>query len=201
MVWGCQRVEWKTNILCLNTVQLSTYPPNKTIFLGTELVGAEFLGAELVRGRVGKGPSLLGAEFVRGRDVPESRIPTELWEHIAQDRIKWQGLIRRGAGEYEKQKESAKPSRNVCSGKTDLRPHQQSFLPQTSLVLSATGSLELRLVSSAILEHTNNNTLSIWLGLVIVSNDRRTYIIYKLFKWWLDWPWLTYFTTRLNLIT
>ena len=40
----------------------------------------------------------------------------------------------------------------------ELRYHQQSFLPQTSLVLSATGSLELRLVSSAILEHTNNNT-------------------------------------------
>ena len=55
-----------------------------------------------------------------------------------------------------KQKESAKPSRNVHSGKPEH--HQQSFLPQTSLVLSATGSLELRLVSSAILEHTNNNT-------------------------------------------
>ena len=37
------------------------------------------------------------------------------------------------------------------SGKPELRHHQQSFLPQTSLVLSATGSLELRLVSSAIL--------------------------------------------------
>ena len=57
-----------------------------------------------------------------------------------------------------KQKESAKPSRNVHSGKLELRHHQQSFIPQTSLVLSATGSLELRLVSSAILEHTNNNT-------------------------------------------
>ena len=33
---------------------------------------------------------------------------------------------------------------------------------------------ELRLVSSAILEHTNNNTSHSWLGLVIVSNDRRT---------------------------
>ena len=37
-------------------------------------------------------------------------------------------------------------------------------------ILSATGSLELRLVSSAILEHTNNNTSHSWLGLVIVSN-------------------------------
>ena len=63
------------------------------------------------------------------------------------------------------------------SGKPELRNHQQSFLPQTSIVLSATGSLELRLVSSAILKHTNNNTSQSWLGLVIVSNDRRTIII------------------------
>ena len=41
---------------------------------------------------------------------------------------------------------------------------------------TATDSLELRLVSSANLEHTNNNTSRIWLGLVIVSNDTRTYI-------------------------
>ena len=71
-----------------------------------------------------------------------------------------------------KQKDSAKPSRNVHSGKPELRPN--FFLPQTSLVLSATGSLEQRLVSAAILEHTNNNTSHSWLWLVIVSNDRRT---------------------------
>ena len=62
------------------------------------------------------------------------------------------------------------------SGKPELRHHQQSFLPQTSLMLSATGSLELRFVSSAVLEYTNNTTSRILLGLVIVSNDRRTYI-------------------------
>ena len=77
-----------------------------------------------------------------------------------------------------KQKESAKQSRNVHSGKPKLRHRQQGFLPQTSLVLSATGSLELRLVSSAILEHTNNNTSHSSLGLVTVSNDRRTKKIY-----------------------
>ena len=102
-------------------------------------------------------------------------IPTESWEQIAQDRTKWRGLIRRELVNT-KQKESAKPSRNVHSGKPELRHHQQSFLPQTSIVLSATGSLELRLVSSAILEHTNNNTSHSWLGLVIVSNDRRTIV-------------------------
>ena len=67
-----------------------------------------------------------------------------------------------------------KPSRNVHSGKPELRHHQLIFLPQTSLVLSATGNLKLRLVWSATFKHnTNNNTSCIWLGLVIVSNDRR----------------------------
>ena len=28
-------------------------------------------------------------------------IPTDSWEQIAQDRAKWRGLIRRGAGKYE----------------------------------------------------------------------------------------------------
>ena len=100
-------------------------------------------------------------------------IPNESWGQIAQDRTKRRGLIKRGAGE-SKQKESPKPSRNVHSGKPELRHHQQSFLPQTCLVLFATGSLELRLVSSVILEHTNNNTSHSWLGLLIVSNDRGT---------------------------
>ena len=68
--------------------------------------------------------------------LKDFNIPTESWEQISQDRTKWRGLIK-------KKKESAKPSRNVHSGKPELRHHQQSFLPQTSLVLSATGSLEL----------------------------------------------------------
>ena len=33
-------------------------------------------------------------------------IPTESWEQIAQDRTKWQGLIKRGAGEYEAKRSS-----------------------------------------------------------------------------------------------
>ena len=89
--------------------------------------------------------------------LKDFNIPTESWEQIAQDRTKWRGLIKRGAGEYE-----AKPISEVeqkrAQRKARAKHHQQSFLPQTSLVLSATGSFELRLVSSAILEYTNNNT-------------------------------------------
>ena len=33
--------------------------------------------------------------------LKDFNIPTESWEQIAQDRTKWRGLIKRGAGEYE----------------------------------------------------------------------------------------------------
>ena len=118
----------------------------------------ERLPKKILYGELQVGKRSHGGQKKRYKDTLKTsfkdfNIPTESWEQIAQDRTKWRGLIKRGAGEYE----SAKPSRNVHSGKPELRHHQQSFLPQTSLVLSATGSLELRLVSSAILEHTNNN--------------------------------------------
>ena len=45
-----------------------------------------------------------------------------------------------------RQKESAKPSRNVHSAKPDLRHHQKSSLALTSVVPSATDSLKLELV-------------------------------------------------------
>ena len=64
----------------------------------------------------------------------------------------------KGSSWIRSKKHQQSRAENVHSGKPELRHHQQSFLPQTSLVLSATGSLELRLVSSAILEHTSNNT-------------------------------------------
>ena len=44
-----------------------------------------------------------------------------------------------------RQKESAKPRRNVHSAKPELRHHQQSCLALTSVVSSATDSLELEL--------------------------------------------------------
>ena len=79
-------------------------------------------------------------------------IPTESWEQIAQNRTKWRGHVRRGAGEYEAKRISE------AEQKRAQRKARAKASPQTSLVLSATGSSELRLVSSAILEHTNNNT-------------------------------------------
>ena len=43
-------LEKKKKKNCLNTVQLSSYPPNKTIFLGTHSVGAKFVGTDLAGG-------------------------------------------------------------------------------------------------------------------------------------------------------
>ena len=37
----------------------------------------------------------------RTASLKDFNIPKESWEQIAQDRTKWRGLIRRGAGEYE----------------------------------------------------------------------------------------------------
>ena len=45
-----------------------------------------------------------------------------------------------------RQKESAKPSRNVHSAKPEVRHHQQSCLALTSVVPTAIDSLELKLV-------------------------------------------------------
>ena len=112
----------------------------------------ERLPKKILYGELQVGKSSHGGQKKRYKDtlkasLKDFNIPTESWKQIAQDRTKWQGFIKRGAGEYE-QKESAKPSRNVHSGKPELRHHQQSVLSKTSLVLSAIGSLELRLVSS-----------------------------------------------------
>ena len=122
----------------------------------------ERLPKKILYGELQVGKRSDGGQKKRYKDtlkasLKDFNIPTELWERL--HRIEQSGeASEEGVLVSTKQKESAKPSRNVHSGKPELRHHQQSFLPQTSLVLSATGSLELILVSSAILEHTNNNT-------------------------------------------
>ena len=67
-------------------------------------------------------------------------------------------------------------------------------------VLSATCSFELRLVSAVILEYTNNNTSRIWLGLVIVSNDRRTIYIYQCWLYYMCCQLLCQSATLLRLM-
>ena len=57
-------------------------------------------------GELQVGKRSYGGEKKRYKDtfkasLKDFNIPTESWEQIAQDRTKWQALIRRGAGEYE----------------------------------------------------------------------------------------------------
>ena len=86
-------------------------------------------------------------------------IQTESWEQIEQDEAVvrphkkgfwwiWSKLSQHSWAKIAKRKYAEAPPKELSS----------SNLSRTSLVLSATGSLELRLVSSATLERTNNNT-------------------------------------------
>ena len=51
--------------------------------------------------------------------LKNSNIPTESWEQIAQDRKKWRGLIRRGAGEYEaKSKKNQRSRAETCTAES-----------------------------------------------------------------------------------
>ena len=94
--------------------------------------------------------------------LKDFNIPTESWEQIAQDRIKWRGLIRRGAGEYDaKRTTRAEQKRAQRKARAKASPTE---LSSSDLSCSICNSLELRLVLSAILEHTNNNWRPRWLS-------------------------------------
>ena len=72
--------------------------------------------------------------------LKDFNIPTESWEEIAQGASPEEVLVNM------RHIESAKPSRNVHSAKPELWHHQQKCLALTSVVPSATDSLELELV-------------------------------------------------------
>ena len=64
------------------------------------------LPKKILDGELQVGKRSHGGQTKRYKDtlkasLKDFNIPTELWEQIAQDRTKWRGLIKRGAGEYE----------------------------------------------------------------------------------------------------
>ena len=60
--------------------------------------------------------------------LKDFNIPTESWEQIAQDRTKWRGLIKRGAGEYEAKRISeAEQKRAQRKARAKASPTEQSF--------------------------------------------------------------------------
>ena len=69
----------------------------------------ERLPTKILYGELQVGKRSHGGQKKRYKDTLKAflkyfNIPTESWEQIAQDRTKWRGLIRRGAGEYEEKK-------------------------------------------------------------------------------------------------
>ena len=80
--------------------------------------------------------------------------PKESWEQIAQDqdRAKWRGLIRNGDGEYEAKRISeAEQKRAQRKPRAKASPTGLSSSDLSCSIYNR--SLELRLVTSAILEH------------------------------------------------
>ena len=66
----------------------------------------ERLPKKILCGELRIGKRSLGGQKKRHKETLKAflkgfNIPTVSWEQIAQDRTKWRGLIRSGAGEYE----------------------------------------------------------------------------------------------------
>ena len=73
----------------------------------------ERLPKKILYGELQVGKRSHGGQKKRYKDIfkaslQDFNIPTESWEQIAQDRTKWRGLIKRGAGEYEAKKKKKK---------------------------------------------------------------------------------------------
>ena len=110
----------------------------------------ERLPKKILYGELEMGKRSHGGQKKRYKDTLKAsfkdfNIPTESWEQIAQNRAKWRGLIRKGASEHEA-KRISEAEQKRASAKPEIRHHQQSCLALTSVVLSATDSLELELV-------------------------------------------------------
>ena len=72
----------------------------------------ERLPKKILSGELQIGKRFHGGQKKRYKDtlkasLKDFNIPTVSWKEIAQDRAKWRGLIRRGAGEYEAKRISA----------------------------------------------------------------------------------------------
>ena len=119
----------------------------------------ERLPKKILNGELEMGKRSHGGQKKRYKDTLKASlkdfdIPTESWEQIAQDRAKWRGLIRRGASEYEAKRISeAEQKRAQRKAIAKASPTELSC----SDLCCSICSLELELVSSAILEHTNSS--------------------------------------------
>ena len=93
-----------------------------------ERLPEKILYGELQVGKCSHGGQKKRYKDTRKASLKDVEIPTESCEQITQDRAKWRGR-KGGVLVSTKQKEPTKPSRNVLSGKPEIRHNQQSFLP------------------------------------------------------------------------
>ena len=126
--------------------------PTYTCLLGGHVtrMPEERLPKKILYGEFEMGKRSYGGQKKRYKDTLKAslndfNILTESWEQL--HRTEQSGEASSEAVLVNmKQKESAKPSRNVYSAKPEIRHRQQSCRALTSVVLSATDSLELELV-------------------------------------------------------
>ena len=110
----------------------------------------ERLPKKILSGKLQMGKRSHGGQRKRYKDtlkasLKDFNIPTVSWQQIAQTEQSGEASSEEVLVNT-RQKESAKPSRNVHSAKPEIMHHQQSCLALTSVVPSATDSLELDLV-------------------------------------------------------
>ena len=93
-----------------------------------------------------------------------------------QDQTKWRCLIRRGAGDYEAKRISeAEQKRAQRKARAKILPTELSSSDLSCSICNRQFRATIGLISHLRThKHINNNTSHSWLGLLIVSNDRRT---------------------------
>ena len=81
-------------------------------------------------------------------------IPTESWEQIAQDRTKWRGLIKRGAGDYEAKRTSdAEQKRAQRKARAKASPTELSSSELPCFICNRHFRAKIGLVSHQIITH------------------------------------------------
>ena len=136
----------------------------------------EQLPKKILYGELQVGKHSHGGQKKRYKDtlkasLKDFNIPTESWKQIAQDRTKW----RREADEYEAKRISeAEQKRAQRKARAKASPTELSSSDPSCFTCKR--QIRAKIGLSAILEHRNNNTSHSWLGLVIISHDRRTIV-------------------------
>ena len=88
----------------------------------------ERLPKKILYGKLEMGKHSHGGQKKQYKDtlkasLKDFNIPTESWEQIAQDQVKWRGLIRKGASEYEAKRISeVEQKRTQCKARAKASP-------------------------------------------------------------------------------